>query len=176
MDAQTLGVFPDQDAADRAINELEERGYGVNELSIITREVETKEEGGRGEHVTKGAVSGATTGGVIGGIAGLLVGLGAIAIPGIGGIMIGGPLAAALGLTGAAASTVSGAATGAVAGGLIGALVGIGVPEDKARVYEERVKEGGILLGVPHTHITEQTEVESLMEDLGADDITTVMS
>lgn len=174
MEAQTFGIFADRSAADRAIDELTDRGYGVDELSVFVHDMETYQEGGRTENVAEGAVSGAATGGVVGGIAGLLVGVGAIAIPGVGGLLAAGPVAAALGLTGAAATTFTGAASGAVAGGLIGALIGMGVPEDTAQVYEERIREGGVLLAVPHTHITEQNEVEAVLSDLGAENITTV--
>ena len=116
----------------------------------------------------RSAVSGATTGGMIGGIAGLLVGIGAITIPGLGAILIGGPLAAALGLTGAAATTVTGALTGALAGGLVGGLVGLGVPEEDARVYEDRVKSGAILVAVPLRDANEES-VRGILEDNGAE-------
>jgi hypothetical protein len=33
-------------------------------------------------------------------------------------------------------------------GGLVGALIGSGIPEDRAREYEEGVKNGGIVMGV----------------------------
>ena len=33
-------------------------------------------------------------------------------------------------------------------GGLIGALVGSGIPEDRAKLYESGIKQGGILMGV----------------------------
>jgi len=52
--------------------------------------------------------------------------------------VIAGPLAAAL----------AGAGAGGLAGGLIGSLVGAGIPEERARVYEKGVKEGGIVMGV----------------------------
>jgi hypothetical protein len=49
-----------------------------------------------------------------------------------------GPIAAAL----------AGAGPGGVAGGIIGGLIGAGIPEERARLYETGVKEGGILMGV----------------------------
>lgn len=103
-------------------------------------------------------------------LAGLLVGIGAIAVPGIGALFIGGPLAAALGLSGAAATTVSGAATGALAGGLIGALLGLGVPEEDARIYEERIKEGGILIAIP-SRTGDEARAMDILEDTGADQV-----
>ena len=37
---------------------------------------------------------------------------------------------------------------GYAAGGVVGALVGLGIPESEAKVYEERLKEGGYLMAV----------------------------
>lgn len=172
----TLGVFSDRQSADLALGRLTELGYDVKNISILMRDTEqvTQMDNAGGVNVVDGAVSGATTGGVIGGIAGLLVGIGAIAIPGIGGLLIGGPLAAALGLTGAAATTVSGAATGALAGGLVGALVSLGIPEETAVQYEQRLKEGAILLAVPAMSEIVDDQVREVLESSGADQIRTV--
>jgi uncharacterized membrane protein len=165
-----IGVFSSKEEAGAAIDELNDAQYQAKDISVVTQSKEDAEvlvdQGG--SSVTEGAVSGATTGGVIGGIAGLLIGIGAIAVPGIGALLIGGPLAAALGLTGAAATTISGAATGALAGGLLGALVGLGVPEEDARIYEDRIKEGGILIAVP-VRSGNASEVRTILEDNGAD-------
>lgn len=171
-DKMIISVFSDRDDAEDAIDELKALDYNAQDISIVTRDRDDAQvvREHTGSNVGDGLASGAATGGVIGGIAGLLVGIGAIAIPGIGGLLIAGPLAAALGLTGAAASTVTGAVTGAVAGGLVGALVGIGVPEEDAAVYEDSVKTGALLLAVPIREGNE-SEVRSILEDNGADRI-----
>ncbi len=49
-----------------------------------------------------------------------------------------GPIAAAL----------AGGAAGAVGGGLIGALIGVGIPEDRAKRYDQGIREGNIVIGV----------------------------
>lgn len=174
--AETIfGLFEDKKTAEGAVNELKTNGYEAKDISIIMREEKDAEsvEPNTGENVAEGAATGAVTGGVIGGLAGLFVGIGAITIPGIGAILIGGPLAALLGLTGIAATTVSGAATGALAGGLVGALVGLGLSEDDARVYEEKIKSGGVLLAVP-TLGEEAKGPEQILRDHGAESIRTV--
>ena len=164
-----IGVFPDSDRAKLAIDQLEEAGYNPKEISILMKgeEGEIRHEHGP-EDVAEGAASGAITGGIIGGLAGLLVGVGII--PGLGALLIGGPLAAALGLTGAAAATVSGAATGVIAGGVIGALANLGVPEEEARVYEEKIKSGGVLLAVP-VKANEEDKVVDILEANDAGDV-----
>jgi hypothetical protein len=174
MAQMVLGIFTDRDHANMAVDELQSQGYDAEDISIVTRGgVEEVSDNDTGNNVAEGAVSGATTGGVIGGIAGLLIGVGALTIPGIGALLIGGPLAAALGLTGAAATTASGALTGALAGGLVGALVGLGVPEETAKVYEERIKSGGVLVAVA-TEGDDEAEVKGILEDHHADEIRTV--
>ena len=88
------------------------------------------------------AKKGALAGGTVGGLTGLLVGLGALAIPGVGPVMLAGAAATAI------ATTVSGGAIGAAAGSLAGGLVGLNVPEDRAKEYGERVDSGEYLVMV----------------------------
>lgn len=170
-----LGVFDNRIHAQDAISDFESIGLNPKDISIMMRDQEEARDiaSDTGANVAEGAVSGATTGGIIGGIAGLLIGIGAIAIPGIGGLLVGGPIAAALGLSGAAATTATGALTGALAGGIVGALIGLGVPEEDARVYEERIKAGAILLAVPSPEEREE-EVRAVFEEHGASQIRTI--
>ena len=60
-----------------------------------------------------------------------------LALPGLG-LLIAGPLAAAL----------AGGGGGALTGGLIGALVGSGIPEEHAKHYDQGIRDGGIVMGV----------------------------
>jgi len=61
----------------------------------------------------------------------------ALAIPGLG-LVIAGPIAAAL----------AGAGAGSITGGLVGALVGYGIPEDRVKLVESGIRDGGIYMGV----------------------------
>ncbi len=170
-----LGMFSSQEDAERVIHDLERNGYNPKDVSIVMRDTRASHDVAKrtGASTTDAVTSGAVTGGLIGGLAGLLIGVGAIALPGIGGILIAGPIAAALGLTGAAATTISGTVTGALAGGIIGALVSLGVPEQQARVYEQRIREGAILLLVPVGNRVE-TFVSDVMEKYGVQDMQTI--
>src|SRR5437773_1682202 len=78
-------------------------------------------------------------GGCTGGLGALLAGLAAagIAVPGL-------PIIA----MGSLAAAFAGGGTGGVVGALIGALVGSGIPEDRARLYDSGIREGGIVMGV----------------------------
>jgi hypothetical protein len=167
-----LGIFQERADVETAIDKFKSEGFKPEDFSLVMKDTREAQEIGddTGANVAGGAVSGATSGAVIGGIAGLVAG---IAIPGLGAFLIGGPIAAALGLTGAAASTVSGAATGAVAGGLLGALMGMGLEREDAEYYEGRVKEGAILLAVP-TRENQLDLVMAIFDDSNASDVKTI--
>lgn len=175
MADMVFGIFTERDDAEDAIEELKTAGYDPKDISIVMKDNAERENlaDNTGAHVAQGAASGATTGAVIGALAGLLVGVGAIAIPGLGALLIGGPVAAALGLTGAAASTASGAVTGALAGGLLGALMGLGIPEEDARVYEQQINAGAILVAVPSME-NAKSEARDILEDNGADRVRSI--
>jgi hypothetical protein len=143
-DRLMTGMFRDRESAERAYECVSSRGYTDKDVSLLMsddtrtrcfpRDAVTKTELG-----TK-AAEGAGIGGAAGaGIGALLVGLAAagIAVPGLP-IIAMGPLAAAL----------AGGGTGGVVGALIGALVGYGIPEERAKLYEQGIKEGGIVFGI----------------------------
>ena len=135
-----VGYFRDRDQASAAYTDLLANGFSREDVSVMSRGAEDKAgqapEGAGHEHVTPGE------GAAAGGLVGLLLGAAAMLIPGIGPIVAVGPLAAGL------AGAVTGGVTGTVVGGLGGALTRAGVPEHDARYYEERFKEGGVLLSV----------------------------
>jgi hypothetical protein len=176
MANMNIGVFTDREHAEAAIHDLEQAGFNPKEMSLVMQDSTTAQvvAEGTGVNVVDKTAAGVATGGVLGGIAGLLVGIGAISVPGIGALLIGGPIAAALGLTGAAATTVSGAVSGALAGGFVGALIGLGIPEDTAKVYEDSIKSGGILLAVPSSAGNSTRASMEILEAHGAQQLTTV--
>lgn len=174
MNKTVLGIFDNRMDAESAIDDLEASGYQTRDISIMMRDRNDAEfSRSTGDIVADNTVTGAVTGGVIGGIAGLLIGIGAIVVPGVGALLIGGPLAAAIGATGAAATTVSGAVTGVFAGGIIGALIGLGVAPEDAKEYEERIKNGGILVAVP-AQMGQEEEVTAILQDNHADKIRSI--
>ncbi|MGI6662119.1 MAG: hypothetical protein ACOX4B_01355 [Bacillota bacterium] len=136
MARTVLGVFDSVEAAERAADELQRRGFDRNEISIVAKESSARSgREGRGETTMRSDISGGVaTGSAIGGAAGLLAGVGALAIPGIGPLVAAGPIAAAL--------------SGAVTGGIAGGLIDWGIPEESGRRYEQRVKEGKIVTAV----------------------------
>src|SRR6478609_8432050 len=102
MKKTIFGLFDDRPNVEEAIDKFRLEGFDAKNISIVMKDKEKADDLGKntGFNVAGGAVSGAATGAIVGGIAGLLAG---IAIPGLGAFLIGGPIAAALGLGGAAA-------------------------------------------------------------------------
>lgn len=172
MTTTVLGMFGDKEDAKEAIVKLKRNGYNPKEMSILMKDTEEGKEVAKdtGTKVAEGTASGAATGAVLGGIAGAIS---SVVLPGLGAFFIGGPIAAAIGLTGAAAATVSGAATGAVAGGLLGMLLGFGLSEEDAKIYESRINEGGVLVAIP-AHEGDEAMLVDFMEDNGADQVKTL--
>ncbi|MBW4658581.1 MAG: hypothetical protein KME15_07895 [Drouetiella hepatica Uher 2000/2452] len=155
---RAVGTFSSHGDAEAVLRELRDSGFPMDRVSVVGRDIDRNSEisgaeasdrlsdaGRRAAHDTEagtGAKTGAVAGGALGGLTGLLVGLGALAIPGIGPVMLGGAAATAL------ATTISGGAIGAAAGTLVGGLVGLGIPEDRAKVYSDRVSQGSYLVMV----------------------------
>ncbi len=141
----TLGVYTTHTDASEAITELRAFGIPDEDISYIyTNSDGDIKDDQTGEKVGDGAATGATAGVVIGAIAGFVIANGVL--PGLGTLIVAGPLATALGIGGVAATTVAGGVTGAVAGGLIGALTGLGVNDEDAALYQSLVQRGDVLV------------------------------
>jgi hypothetical protein len=190
-DRRSVGVFRTRTEAETALTELRAAGFDMSRVSVIARDadressiadVDVDDKDSIGNKADDGAKAGAVTGGALGGLTGLLVGLGALAIPGIGPIVLAGAEATAL------ATTLAGGAIGAAAGGLLGALVGLGIPEERARVYNDRVSRGEYLVIVDgsdaeihraqdilHHHGIEEYGVYDIPQTNGAVAVTTGM-
>ncbi len=143
--SSVVAVYPDHIAAERAVRQLHVAGFALDELSIVGRGSEVTEEPcgfvSRADYVKAGAESGS----LFGGLFGLCLGAGFLALPGIGLVVVAGPIAAAL-LAG-----LEGALAGTALGSLAGALVGWGVPKDRAIEYENHVKGGKFVVVIRST-------------------------
>ncbi|AFY34685.1 general stress protein [Calothrix sp. PCC 7507] len=167
---RAVGVFSNRRNAEQALHELKHSGFPMDRVSVIARDADREDDiAGTpvqervGDKADDGAKVGAATGGALGGLTGLLVGLGALAIPGIGPVMLAGAAATTL------ATTLAGAGIGAVAGSLIGALIGLGIPEERARVYNERVQRGDYLVIIDGTD-AEIAQAEAILHQRGVEE------
>jgi hypothetical protein len=135
-----VAVYPDHGAAEQAVRRLHEEGFAMSDLSIIGRDFQMSEEPVGFVDPSQYAKAGAGTGAWFGGLFGLMVGAAAVLVPGVGLVVVAGPLAAAL------MAGLEGALAGTALGGLAGALVGWGVPKERALHYERHIQGGKFLV------------------------------
>jgi hypothetical protein len=163
------GTFRDRDTLDRTVADLRDRGYTDEDFHVVMsddarkryydREADTVEIE-EGSKAMEGAGTGAAIGGATGGIIGAIAGVGgAILVPGIGAVA--GPIAGAL----------AGAGAGGAAGTLVGALVGAGIPEERARMYQADVEDGGMVLGVHPRSEDDYGYVRGRYDEYGASNV-----
>ncbi len=135
-----VAIYEDHSQAEEALKELQRSGFDMKKLSIVGKDYHTDEQVvgyyNAGDRMKRWGKSGAFWGGLWG----LLFGLAFFAIPGIGPVLVAGPLVA----------WIIGALEGAVAvGGLsaIGAgLYSLGIPRDSIVQYESAIKSDKFLL------------------------------
>src|ERR1700723_1696704 len=158
-----FGIYTTVAAADLATDSLVKAGFSAADVSALLPEnlgskpIATE----KNSKAPEGAATGAGSGAVLGGTLGLLAGIGALAIPGVGPLIAAGPIMA----------TLAGMGVGGTIGGLTGALIGVGIPEYEAKRYEGRLQKGGILLSV-HCRTSEEIKrAKDVIEDSGAEDI-----
>jgi len=157
------GLFNTRAAAEAAVDALIKRGYTRDEISVLMSDATRSKEFAvqTRTHAADGAGIGGAVGGTIGAVLAAIVATGAnVIIPGIG-LVVAGPIVAAL----------AGAGAGAATGGIIGALIGAGIPEYRARVYDAGLRSGGILLGVEARSNDDADNLQNLLEDLGAEHV-----
>ncbi|WP_199290453.1 general stress protein [Leptolyngbya sp. FACHB-36] len=167
---RAIGVFANSRDVKAALTDLRDSGFSMNQVSVIAKDTNQPDRLAGVETTSrpikkaeKGAKTGAVTGGALGGLGGLLVGLGALAIPGVGPVILGGAAATAL------ATAVSGSVIGAAAGGLAGGLVGVGIPEDRAKLYNDQFERGDYLVLVDGTE-DELRRAEAILNRRGIRD------
>jgi hypothetical protein len=165
-------VFRDRFQAHEAYDWLISHGYNSNEINLLMAEATktrfySDEKGSKvkaGTHAAEGVAAGGAIGTAVGATAAAIAAIGtAVLIPGLG-IMVAGPVAAAL----------MGGGAGAVAGGIIGGLIGLGIPESNAKAYEQALRDGGIVIGVvPHSS-EDASRIKDKFQELKGENIITV--
>ncbi|MBE9020726.1 hypothetical protein IQ272_32290, partial [Chroococcidiopsidales cyanobacterium LEGE 13417] len=136
-------IFKEKEQVDNVIRRLLDRGVSRDDISVIGKNFhsETKIAGflTKKDVILGGLKQGAIFGSLFGSALGLLTGVGVLFVPFVGTLVAAGPIGAAL----------LGAATGAIAGsagaGLASALATLGMPEDKATIYQTRIEAGDFM-------------------------------
>ncbi|MBD2168978.1 ChaB family protein [Calothrix membranacea FACHB-236] len=163
-------VFKEQKQIDDVIRRLLDRGVPRDHISVLGRnfQSETRIAGfiTKRDVILGGLRTGAIFGSLFGSFLSLLTGVGVLFIPFVGPIVAAGPISAVL----------LGAATGAIAGsagaGLVSVLTALGMPEDKATIYQTRLQAGEFLL-MAEVPSDRTGEFQLLLESAGGEEIHT---
>lgn len=163
-------VFKDQKQIDDVIRRLLDRGVPKDHISVMGRnfQSETRIAGfiTKRDVILGGLRTGAIFGSLFGSFLSLLSGVGVLFIPFVGPIVAAGPIGAVL--LGAA----SGAIAGSAGAGLVSVLTTLGMPEDKAAIYQTRLQAGEFLMLVEIP--SDRTgEFQLLLESAGGEEIHT---
>lgn len=163
-------IFKEQQQIDQVIRRLLDRGISRDDISVVGKNFhsETKIAGfiTKKDVILGGLRQGAIFGSIFGSALALLTGVGVLFVPFVGTLVAAGPLGAAL--LGAA----SGAIAGSAGAGLVSAFVALGIPEEKAAVYQTRIEAGEFLLAV-EVPANKSGEIQLLLESAGGEEIHT---
>lgn len=164
-------VYKEQNQVDDVIRRLLDRGVPRDHISVMGRNFksETRIAGfiTKKDVILGGLRTGAIFGSLFGSFLSLLTGVGVLFIPFVGPIVAAGPIGALL--LGAA----SGAIAGSAGAGLVSVLATLGMPEDKAAVYQTRLQAGEFLV-MAEVPADRSGEFQILMESAGGEEIHTM--
>lgn len=168
-------LFKDRATAQRAFDVAISRGYDKKDVNIVVdkdtherytappraSDFDPAARDPANKAVEQGIELGGPSGGTMGTIVTALTAVGAaLLLPGLG-LVVAGPVAAAL----------TGAGAAAVTGGLIAALHDWGIPNERVAQYEAGLKAGGILLGVAPRSPEDAAHLESEWKALGGENV-----
>ena len=157
-----VATYPSHTAAEAAVKELQQSGFDMKKLSIIGRDYHTDEQVVGYYNIGDRMKAWGKTGAFWGGLWGFLFGSAFFWIPGLGQVLVAGPLV----------SWIVGALEGAiVVGGLsaVGAgLYSLGIPKDSILRYETALKTGKFVL-IAHGSIEDITHAKEILNRTGSE-------
>jgi len=156
-----VGVFLSHLEAEGSIKELQQAGYDMKKLSIVGKDFHTEERVigyyNAGDRMKVWGKLGAFWGGFWG----LLFGSALFVVPGLGSLVVFGPLV----------SWMVGALEGALTAGglsvLAAALYSLGIPKDSCLQYETAVSSNRFLV-ITHGTFEEAAQAKAILEQAGA--------
>jgi len=159
-----VAIYPLHTAAEAGIKELQRSGFDMKKLSIIGRDYHTDEHVVGYYNIGDRMKAWGKTGAFWGGLWGFLFGSAFFSIPGLGPVLVAGPLV----------SWIVGALEGAiVVGGLsaFGAgLYSLGIPKDSILLYETALKSGKYVL-IAHGSDEDITQAKEILNRTKAETI-----
>lgn len=163
LNCSAVGVFRSHQDAETAVKDLQKAGYEMTKLSVVGKDYHT-EENVIGYYNTGERVAAWGKFGLFwGSIWGLLFGSAFLVIPGLGPVMVGGPLVSWI---------IGVLETAVVTGGLTalgGALASIGIPKDSVLSYESALRANKFLV-VAHGTRQEVERARNILKTSKADE------
>lgn len=158
-----IGSLKTRDRLKDVLEQLYAAGFSEAAISVAATDHEpgadpADEPPRKGSDKLRDLSIGAASGGVL---LGTLAGLASLVIPGLGVLLVAGPLAVALG------DAIVGGAVGAVAG----ALIGMRIPDHQAKQYEESLRHGAAIVSVNVQNEKELERAMQVLADAGAQDL-----
>jgi hypothetical protein len=162
MTKAITAVFGTHAEADAALRALDKAGFTKEQVTMLVTEETRGQHFGIDEHskTSEGAVTGATLGGLTGALYFGLSSAAVLLVPGFNVVVFGTLISGLVGL-----------GAGAATGGLIGALVGLGTPEHEAKLYEDAVRKGAILVAVQASDDASAEIVKVILKEGNAESI-----
>jgi hypothetical protein len=159
-----VATYRTMEEVEAALRTLADEGIPVDNMSIITQNLESTTNVHGFVSTADVAKSGAGWGAWLGGIFGLLTGVAFLIVPGVGPVLAAGSAATWL------VATLEGAGGGAAVGGIIGGFFGRFVSKKHIPKYEQKLKAGKYLL-MTHGDSDLLDRAHKLLSDSGAEEI-----
>lgn len=163
-------VFRNQIDTENAFDAIRSLGYPETKIDVLmsdkTRldwysDVKDGDKHDVGNLGLEGVGVGGAVGTGVGAALGAMVAIGTtIALPGLG-LIVAGPIAAAL----------AGGGAGAVTGGLVGGLIGLGISEENANAYQEVLRKGGVVMGVEPRSSDDASTIQKVFRENNGENI-----
>ena len=148
-----VATYSNHSDAEAAIRQLQQSGLPMEHLSIIGRDWQVREDMQGFYHPGDLIKAGAQQGAWFGEIFGLFLGMGLFILPIAGALIVLGPLG----------GLIAGAISGAGVGALVSGLMTLGIPQDQALKYQERLEAGEFLV-VVHGTPEEATRAHEVLQ------------
>ena len=156
-----VGIFDSHLKAETSIKELQRSGFDMKKLSIVGKDYHPEEHVVGYYNIGDRMKVWGKLGAFWGGFWGLLFGSALFFIPGIGPLVVFGPL------VGWIIGALEGAAVIGGLGALAAALYSIGIPKDSVMKYETAIKSAKFLV-IAHGTADEVAKAKSILETAGA--------
>ncbi|WP_340678295.1 hypothetical protein [Paraglaciecola sp.] len=163
MSKVITGLFENSSNASVAIYNLEKIGIRESDIHVVANDLHSKDDFAidEGTKAAEGGIIGAASTGVLAAVVAGFTAVGAVATAGTG-LLVAGPLVAALAAGGA----------GAAAGGTIGAVIGAFIPEHELKYYQDAIEKGSVLVGVKYNS-DNKDNIKKALENAGAEKVST---